>query len=166
MLLRTFMSFPVPIFAAVIREAAPQAIGPDWLVGASAAAFTLLWFLNAIGKLPGGGGERREASFKDEDRSRLADIHAVVTREDSDKPGWRMVWHSARETREMRDLLVELSDLREDWATERQECKDDRVRLVAEHEQERQRWHERLSRLEEANIRYEAALQHGAGGVA
>lgn len=162
------LNLPIPIFSATLVQGIdpPQLSAPAWVNSFLVAIFVLAYVLNLAGKFPGGSAERREASFKDADRKKLDAMHEIVTREDSDKPGWRMVWHPARETREMRDLLIELSDLREDWAIERSECKEDRARLVAEHEQERQRWNERMSRLEEANTRYEVALRHGAGGAA
>jgi hypothetical protein len=162
------LALPLPIFVASLADSLtmPELSGPAWAQAIMIGMFVFGYFLNLVGKFPGAGGERREASFTGADRTRLDTVYEVVTREDSDKPGWRMVWHPARETREMRDLLIELSDLREDWAAERAECKEDRAKMIVEHEQERHRWHERLSRLEDANARYESALRHGAGGGA
>ena len=120
------------------------------------------YILNLLGKFPGASGERREASFRDGDRSKLDAVHEVVTREDSDKPGWRMVWHSSRETREMRDLLIELSDLRDDWATEREEWATERE----EWKTERARLDRRITELEDTVRRQEHALKYGAGGSA
>ena len=151
------LNLPVPIFtAALIQQVEPLNVtGPGWVVALATGAFVVLWFLNAIGKLPGGTSERRGASFKDDDRRKLEAMHEIVTREDTDKPGWRLVWHPARETREIRDLLIELSDLREDWAAEREEWKVERARLEL-----------RIAHLEDVNRRQEHALKYGAGGAA
>jgi len=163
------LNLPIPVFAAILApqvEPPGASAMPAWVAAVAAWIFVLGWFLQAYSKLPGASGERRAPGACEDCQRKVAAMHEIVTREDADKPGWRMVWYPARETREIRDLLTELADLREDWAAEREECKRDRARMIAEHEQERTRMDQRLKDLEVANLRYETALRHGAGGAA
>ena len=150
------LDLPIPVIAAVI---APQIEPPEmstaaWVAAIVGVAYVLLSYLNWIGRLPGAAGERRVGGFGDDDRARLTEMHAVVTREDVDKPGWRMVWYPARETREIRNLLIELSDLREDWEAEREEWQKERARMEA-----------RITHLEEVNRIQEHALEARGGGL-
>lgn len=149
------LNLPLPIFAAaLVQQIEPPAISaPAWVTAFLVGVFVLAYVLNLVGKFPGAAGERRESGYTEADRTRLTEVHGVVTREDSDKPGWHMVWYPARETREIRDLLIELSDLREDWAAEREEWRAERSRMET-----------RITHLEEVNRIQGHALQHGNGG--
>ena len=156
-LVMRLLNLPVPIFtAAIIQQVEPVNVtGPGWVVALATGAFVVLWFLNAIGKLPGGGSERREASFKDTDRGQLNEIHGIVTAEDVARPRWPRVWAPLQETLEIRDLVAELADLRQAWEAERAEWKVERARM--EH---------RITELEDVVRRQEHALKYGAGGAA
>jgi len=107
----------------------PGVEGPGWAMAAITGAFVILWLLNAIGKLPGSTPKNGPGAFGPEHRDQLADLHRVVTREDQDKPGWPMVWNSARETREIRDLLKELVDLKDVWEEDRGDWKQESARM-------------------------------------
>lgn len=123
-------AIPIPVIFAAMAVAEPgQLKGPDWLLGASSTAFVILWFLNTIGKLPGGSTERRAGG------EQLAELHRIMTREDKDKPGWYMAWGpSYAETREMRDGLQNLSRLADAWLEDRKTWaheKDELERRIA-----------------------------------
>jgi len=72
---------PVPILLAVAApQVSPQDIpgAPVWASIVLGTVFVVLWFLNAIGRLPGQNSERRAASFTDKDRECLAVTHAYA----------------------------------------------------------------------------------------
>jgi hypothetical protein len=147
------LNLPLPIFTAVLVQQIepPTVTGPGWLVAIFTGAFVVLWFLNAIGRLPGAHGERRAPSFGDQDRAHLVEIHKTVTREDSDKPGWPMVWHSGKESREVCAAVTRLAGLADVWEEDREEWRRDRARMEA-----------RITLLEDTVRRQEHAL--GARG--
>lgn len=145
------LNLPLPIFAAVLApqvEPPGAAQAPAWMAAFFAGIFTLGWFLEKWGKLPGTSGDRRAPGFGDADRTHLDQVHEVVTREDTEKPGWRMVWNPSRETREIRDLLRELTELKAVWQEERADWKRERARME-----------ERITFLEDALRRQEHARE-------
>lgn len=134
---------PLPILAAAAQlQVMPGVSGPGWFMGAVTAVFVVLWFLNAIGRLPGATGERRTTCFNEKDREKLAEVHRNVTREEPERPGWPMVWTSAREGREIRDLLTSVAKLGEAWVDDRRHWKA-----------ERDAWQQERGRLE-ARVRH------------
>ncbi len=149
------LNLPLPIFAAVLApqvEPPGAAQAPAWMAAFFAGIFTLGWFLQQWGKLPGAASDRRATGFGDGDRTKLDQVHEVVTREDQEKPGWRMVWNPAKETREIHELLRELADLKEVWMEERETWKRERASME-----------ERIVRLEDTVRRQERALDRGVG---
>src|SRR3990167_10497212 len=117
------LNLPVPIFAAALVQGVdpPAVTGPGWFVAIFTGAFVVLWFLNVIGKLPGAiGSERRGASFRDADRTKLDAVHEIVTAEDAaTRPRWPRVWAPMKETLETHELVRELAELRATWERER-----------------------------------------------
>jgi hypothetical protein len=153
MLSPKLFTLPLPILAGLAsQEVIPRmpnaGQGPEWLVGASAAAFTILWLLNTIGKLPGGTVERREIGFHDGDRSHLEDIHRTVMREDQSGPGWPILFNSPQEMRAFRDGLVGVGDLIRMLKEDREELKNERAQLEL-----------RITRMEEIIRRQDTALR-------
>jgi len=118
------LNAPVPVLMAIL---APQIEPPDmstpaWVAAIIGVAYVLLSYLNWIGRLPGATGERRTRSFTDADRAMLTEthdqleaVHEVVTREDKDKPGWRMVWAPAGEIRELTEAMGHLTRTVQTW---------------------------------------------------
>jgi hypothetical protein len=129
--MKSLFTLPLPIFvgALAMQGNGPSIEGPGWLMAALTGVFVVLWLLNAVGRLPGGGPKNGPTTFGTGQREQLAELHWIVTREDRDKPGWPMVWSSARETREIRELLKGLSELKEVWQEERAEWKREKVRM-------------------------------------
>jgi len=126
------LNIPLPVIAALLvpQMEAPHVTGPGYVAAALGGAWLVLWWLEKIGRLPGGsGGERRGHTFGDRDRARLDEVHKTVTREDAAKPGWPMVWAPADEVREIRDLVRELVDLKAIWQDEREVWKRERARM-------------------------------------
>src|SRR3990167_120658 len=150
------LNLPVPLFtAAIIQEVEPLNVtGPGWVVAVATGAFVVLWFSNAIGKLPGGSSDRREASFLDSDRAKLDLIHEIVTAADVARPRRPRGGARGKETVELRTLVEELAELRTTWEMERAEWKVDRSRMER-----------RITELEDIVCRQESALNHGAGGT-
>ena len=145
------LNAPLPIITAVVMQEIPQPMmtgGPGWAVAVMTGVFIVLWFLNAIERLPGARGNRRVASFHDEDRARLQEIHRTVIREDPDRPGWPMIWRSSKEMRTAHEVLANLSALKDVWLEDREEWKHDRSRME-----------ERIARLEDTVRRQEHALE-------
>lgn len=150
------LNLPLPIFAAALAQFdPPQVSGPAWVNSFLIALFVLGYFLNLMGKFPFASGERREASFREDDRRRLGDIHEIVTAEDTARPRWPRVWAPLAETVRIAALVEELAGLREDWRDERESWKTERARMEL-----------RITGLEDTVRRQEHALRHGAGGSA
>ena len=157
------LNLPLPIFSAILApqvEPPGAAQAPAWVAAFFAGVFTLGWFLQQWGKLPGAVSDRRAGGFWDTDRAHLDQVHEVVTREDQEKPGWRMVWHSSKEVREMREAIARLAGLAEVWVQDREDWRRDRE----EWRQDRARMETRITNLEEVNRLQEHALDRGAGG--
>ena len=158
------LNLPLPIFTAILVpqiEPPGTSDGPAWAAAFFAFAFSLGWFLDRYDKLPGTSGNRRAGGYVDEDRKQataqavlIAEIHRTVTREDSEKPGWPMVWHSSRESREMCTAIARLAILADAWMRDREEWKVKQSNM--EH---------RITQLEDVVRRQEHALKYGTGGV-
>lgn len=155
------LNAPVPIIAAIAAQelAPPRVEGPAWVTAALAGAFLVLWFLDKAGRLPFSSSERRTGGYTDTDRAiaatvaaQLAAVHEIVVREDSEKPGWRMVWAPGKETREVRDTVQHLARLADLWAEDRERWDHERAKLE-----------QRITQLEDVVRRQEHALQ-GRGG--
>ena len=145
------LNAPLPIITAVVMQEIPQPMmtgGPGWAVAVLTGIFIVLWFLNAIGRLPGASGDRRTASFRDEDRARLVKVHEIIVREDPDKPNWPMVWRASKEMRDAHAVLASLAELKDVWIEDRDEWR-----------RERSRMEERIVRLEDTVRRQERALE-------
>ena len=159
------LNLPLPIFAAALLQIEPpQLSAPAWVNSFLIALFVLGYFLNLAGKFPFTSSERRNGGFGDEDRKQqatqatqavqVADIHRTVTREDADKPGWPMVWHSSRESREMCAAMTKLAGLADTWVRDREEWKDKQASMER-----------RITELEETIRRQGHVLKYGTGGV-
>lgn len=84
------LALPLPIYAAaIIPQVAPEAVdgGPGWVAVFLLGAYVTIWYLNQIGRLPGGAGvnDRRKSGFQDDDRESLqklkrevGEIHAML----------------------------------------------------------------------------------------
>lgn len=72
--------FPVLAGGAVFLQTQEAANGisqlgvPEWIVAFVLSAVGIVWLLEKLGKLPGGPGERRTASFNDQDRAHLRKV--------------------------------------------------------------------------------------------
>lgn len=123
-------NIPVPIIALMASETLPLPDGPQWFMGAISALFFVAYLLKSYGKLPGSGGERREASFQDADRKRLEEVHKIMVREDPDKTGYPMVWGiSYREHKDVREGMTTFTRLAGIWEADRTEWHEERARL-------------------------------------
>lgn len=79
---------PVPVLAGMVYFNADQlpnggpsspSGGPEWLIGAVAGIWLVVWLLDKLGKLPTGGVDRRRGpKFEDEDRKALRDTLTQV----------------------------------------------------------------------------------------
>jgi len=163
------LNLPFPLLAAafVPQIQPPEVTTPGYIAAAMGGAWLVLWYLQQIGKLPGANGERRSGSaFEDDDRARAADVaetvdmvadqmtevHRIVTREDSDKPGWAMVWRSSKESHEVREAVAKLATLAETWIQDREDWRREKADLQA-----------RITRLEDINRAQERAIERGTG---
>lgn len=98
----------VPFGVAAFQVPEIGDVTPGWLTAAFVGAWVVLWLLDRIGKLPGGSQfdtprvmvvEPDKLKELLADPNQVAKIHEVVTREDSDKPGYYMVWSTGKERR-------------------------------------------------------------------
>lgn len=154
------LNLPIPIIASLLVQAdRPAMDGPAWYAGAVATLFLVAYVLNITGKFPGASGERRTASYTDSDRviasataAKVKDIYEIVVREDAEKPGWRMVWAPAKETRDIREATLRFAVLADAWVEDREEWKHERADLQ-----------QRITRLEDIIRQQEHALRaHGS----
>lgn len=91
------LAAPVPLLAGFVYFAGPSARqtpspfsedamtdigsqGPEWLIGAVAGIWLVVWLLDKLGKLPSGGPDRRRGpKFEETDRRAILDIASGVT---------------------------------------------------------------------------------------
>lgn len=144
------LNLPIPVIAAVIAPQIepPTMSTPAWVAAIVGVAYVLLSYLNWAGRLPGANAERRMQTFTEEDRSRLAEVHRTVMREDPDRPGVPMVWRQTREMLAAHAALTSLAELKDVWVQDREEWRADRARME-----------QRITQLEEVNRRQEHALE-------
>lgn len=158
LVLARLVTFPVPLVAGIfylITEGATeipgqeqqltamqQTQGPEWLVGAVAGIWLVVWLLDKLGKLPGNGGvdRRRGPKFEEEDRAAIrgtlegvqklrehlhaeaakhSQFHQLFTgRSDDGIERWLIHHQVTRETKtivqELVKLTQEMHDLRRD----------------------------------------------------
>lgn len=154
------LQLPIPVLVAVAQIDVPpeMATGPAWVSVFLAGVFVVLWALNAMGKLPGGGSERRAVSYTPADRdrdqvvlARLTEIHEIVTEKEPGVAGWRLVWAPRREIVETRDSVRALADLARVWDEDRKTWAAERANLL-----------ERITKLEDIVRTQDAALRKEA----
>lgn len=80
MIFAKILYFPVPLAAGVLfamqdsSSIIPQQ-GPEWLMGAVAGIWLVVWLLDKFGKLPNGGPDRRRGpKFSEGDRHAISEI--------------------------------------------------------------------------------------------
>lgn len=94
---------------------------PGWVAVGAVWVWVTLWFLDRVGKLPGGskapqGPQILVVSTDDlravtPDRHKADEVHEIVSREDPEKPGYKLVWSSSKERRDLERKLDEHSKL-------------------------------------------------------
>ncbi len=115
---------PVPIVVALIL---PQVVGkpdsaplipggPQWAGIVVATVAVLLWFLNAVGRLPGtnGGTNRRGASFTEDDRIQLRKVADLLATRNDD--GMERILVMGQQTREIHEVMARLAVAQEQTA--------------------------------------------------
>lgn len=97
------LALPIPLLAGIFYVAVPsdqgdamqQGLsapqGPEWLIGAVAGIWLVVWLLDKLGKLPSGGPDRRRGpKFEEDDRKAIQDTltHVVASSRES-QPAFR-----------------------------------------------------------------------------
>lgn len=108
------LSLPVPILVALILPQfdKPPPDVPGMSSGTAGSlilgtVFLLLWFLNAIGKLPGNGGNRRSQTFTNADRAQVKKVADLLASRNDD--GVERYLVQAQQTREIHECMLKVA---------------------------------------------------------
>lgn len=109
------LGLPIPILVAVILPQVdkPPTDVPGMSLGTTGSlilgtVFLVLWFLNAIGKLPGNGANRRRQAFTSEDRAQVQKITDLLAERIGDD-GLERYLVQAQQTREIHECMLEVA---------------------------------------------------------
>ncbi len=109
------LGLPVPILLAVVLPQVdkPPVDVPGMSAGTAGSlvlgtVFLLLWFLNAIGKLPGNGANRRTNAFTNADRAQVKKITDLLA-ERIGEDGLERYLIQAQQTREIHECMTEVA---------------------------------------------------------
>lgn len=117
------LAWPIPLLSTLSIETSPQLAGstPAWIAALFTGAFVVLWFLNAIGKLPKANGVTDK---------RIERIYDILTKEDYHHPGWPLVWVPIERIKRIELLLEELVSLKRMWQDDRDQWRAEREHLL------------------------------------
>ncbi len=109
------LSLPVPIIVALILPQVdkPPVDVPGMSSGTTSSlilgtVFLVLWFLNAIGKLPGNGSNRRSQAFTSADRAQVKKVTDLLAWRNDD--GVERYLVQAQQTREIHESMSKIAE--------------------------------------------------------
>lgn len=113
------LTLPIPMIVAVVM---PQIDKPEAGMTPGTAGslilgtvFLLLWFLNAIGKLPGNGSDRRTHAYTSADRAQMTKLTDLLA-ERIGEDGLERYLIQAQQTREIHESMVSVAKNMEDMS--------------------------------------------------